>query len=142
VTLELERIFEASPAAVFRALIDPEELRTWWGPHGVSVPSLDFAPSVGRRYWIEMQPPEGDAFRLRGEFTAVEPPARLAYTFAWDPPDPHDVENLVELTLRDVGGATALTMTQGPFETEARLELHRHGWTDSFDKLERVLGQA
>jgi hypothetical protein len=25
------------------------------------------------------------------------------------------------------------------FATEERLELHRNGWTDSFDKLERLL---
>jgi uncharacterized protein YndB with AHSA1/START domain len=86
-----------------------------------------------------MQPPEGDAFHLTGEFREVEPPARLAYTFAWEPPDPDDVENLVELTLHPAGNATELRLTQGPFATEARLELHRDGWTDSLDRLERFL---
>jgi hypothetical protein len=30
-------------------------------------------------------------------------------------------------------------LTQGLFKTEARLKLHRDGWTDSFDKLEALL---
>ena len=30
-------------------------------------------------------------------------------------------------------------MTQRPFKTEARRALHRDGWTDSLDKLERLL---
>jgi uncharacterized protein YndB with AHSA1/START domain len=141
-TLELGRVFEAAPARVFRALSDPEELRRWWGPHGVSVPTPDFSAAVGRRYRIEMQPPEGDPFLVAGEFTAVEPPTRLAYSFAWEPPDQDDVENLVELALRELDGTTEVTMRQGPFKTEARRELHRHGWTDSFDKLERLLRQG
>jgi len=44
-----------------------------------------------------MQPPEGDRFYLTGEFREVDPPARLAYTFIWEYPDPDDVEMLVEL---------------------------------------------
>jgi hypothetical protein len=30
-------------------------------------------------------------------------------------------------------------LEQGPFKTEARRALHRDGWTDSFDKLERLV---
>ena len=30
-------------------------------------------------------------------------------------------------------------LTQGLFKTEARRALHRDGWGDSFDKLERLL---
>ena len=44
-----------------------------------------------------MQPPDGDMFVLRGQFVVVEPPARLAYSFVWEDPDPDDVETLVEL---------------------------------------------
>lgn len=89
-----------------------------------------------------MQPPDGDAFHLVGEFREVEPPACLAFTFAWEDPDPDDVENLVVLLLRDCGRTTEVAFSQGPFKTEARRDLHRAGWTDSFDKLERLLGDA
>ena len=85
-----------------------------------------------------MRPPEGDAFYLAGEFREVEPPDRLAFTFAWEQPDPDDVENLVELSFRDLGGTTEVSLSQGPFKTQARRELHCRGWTDSFDKLERL----
>ena len=71
-------------------------------------------------YRIEMQPPEGDAFYLTGEFREVDPPARLAYTFVWEDPDPDDVETVVELSFRDLGESTEVAFTQGPFKTEAR----------------------
>jgi uncharacterized protein YndB with AHSA1/START domain len=89
-----------------------------------------------------VQPPEGDAFYLAGEFREVDPPAHLAYTFVWEPPDPDDVETLLELTFRDLGESTEVVLNQGPFKTEARRELHRNGWTDSFDKLEQFVSQA
>ncbi len=85
-----------------------------------------------------MQPPEGDRFHLTGEFREVDPPARLAYTFVWEPPNPDDVETEAGLTFRDLGDQTEVALTQGPFKTEERLELHRGGWTESFDKVERL----
>jgi uncharacterized protein YndB with AHSA1/START domain len=138
-TLEIKRVLGAAPSDVFGAFIAPDELAKWWGPEGFSIPSLDFNPRVGDSYRIEMQPPEGDRFNLTGEFREVEASARLAYTFAWEDPDPDDVENLVELTFRDRGESTEVVLTQGPFKTEARRELHRNGWTDSIDKLEQLI---
>ena len=141
--LELRRVLPAPPPAVYAAFSDPRELAKWWGPQGFSIPSLDFHPRVGAAYRIEMQPPDGAPFHLTGVFRRADPPARLDFTFAWEEPDPDDVETLVSLTFTDLGGSTQLAQTQGPFKTEARRALHHGGWTDSLDKLERLLsGQA
>ena len=136
-TLEIKRVLPAPQAAVFRAFSDPSELATWWGPKGFSIPSLEFQPRVGEGYRIEMRPPEGDPFDLIGEFREVDPPARLAFTFVWEDPDPDDVETLATLSFRDLGESTEVHLEQGPFRTEARRALHRDGWTESFDKLDR-----
>ena len=141
-TLEIKRVLPAAPSVVFRAFSVPDELAKWWGPEGFAVPSLEFNPRVGDTYRIEMQPPGGDAFYLTGEFNEVDPPAQLAYTFGWEDPDPDDVENLVELSFRDRGKSTEVVIAQRFFKTEARRELHRNGWTDSFDKLEQFIFQA
>ena len=137
--LALERVLPAPPPVVFAAFSDANELAKWWGPEGFTTPSLEVQARVGESYRIEMQPPEGDSFYLTGEFREVDPPARLAYTFVWEPPEPDDVETLVALSFRDLGESTEVTFTQGPFKTEARRALHRDGWTDSFDKLERLI---
>ena len=141
-SLGLKRVLPAAPAAVFRAFTVPEELSKWWGPEGFTVPSLEFDARVGGSYRIEMQPPDGDAFYLTGEFLAIEPPTRLAYTFVWEDPDPDDNETVAELSFRDLGESTEVTLVQGPFKTEARRELHRNGWTDCFDRLEQLISQA
>jgi uncharacterized protein YndB with AHSA1/START domain len=139
--LELRRVFPAAPRLLFGAFTAPDQLARWWGPQGFTAPSLEFSPRVGESYRIKMQPPEGDPFYLTGSFREVEPPARLAYTFVWEDPDPDDVETLVELSFRDLGESTEVVLTQGPFRTEARRELHRNGWRDSFEKLERLISR-
>ena len=137
--LELNRALPAPAARVFAAFTDPNELARWWGPKGFSIPSVQFDPHPGESYRIEMQPPEGDPFYLAGEFRAVHPPTRLAFTFRWEDPDPDDTETLVDLVFRDVGESTEVAFTQGPFQTDARRALHRDGWTDSFNKLDELL---
>ena len=140
-TLELERVLPAPRSVVFGAFSAPDDLAKWWGPEGFAIPSLEFEPRAGSRYRIEMQPPEGEPFHLAGEVREVEPPARIAYTFVWEPPDPDDVETVADLSFRDLGGSTEVVLRQGPFRTEARRALHRDGWTETLDKLERLLEQ-
>jgi uncharacterized protein YndB with AHSA1/START domain len=138
-TLEMRRVVPAPAAEVFAAFSDPNRLARWWGPAGFTIPSLKFQPRVGDSYQIEMQPPEGERFYLTGEFREVDPPARLAFTFVWEDPDPDDVETLAALSFRDLDESTEVALTQGLFKTEARRALHRDGWGDSFDKLERLI---
>jgi uncharacterized protein YndB with AHSA1/START domain len=141
VFLEMKRSLPASPRVVFDAFTDPEQLRQWWGPRGFTVPAIDFPARTGADYRIGMQPPEGDAFHLIGTFRDVAPPARLVFTFIWEPADPDDVETVVELDFRGEGECTEIAYRQGPFKTEARKQLHHDGWTDTFDRLEMFLSR-
>lgn len=141
-TLELKRALPVAPSVVFAAFTDPNELAKFWGPAGFTTPSLDFDARLGESYRIEMQPPEGDPFYLTGEFREVDPLARLVFTFIWEDPDPDDVEYLVSLSFRDLGESTEIALTQGPFKTEGRRALHRDGWMESLDKLERLISAS
>ena len=140
-TLEIKRVLPAAPSVVFGAFSDPHTLAKWWGPEGFTVPSLDFDPHVRASYRIEMQPPQGDPFYIAGEFREVDPPIRLAFTFVYEDPDPDDVDTLVELSFQDSGESTEVVFAQGPFRTAARRELHREGWTDSFNRLEQLISK-
>jgi len=141
-TLRLKRVLPSPQAVAYEALTDPAQLAKWWGPGGFTAPSVEFDPQVGGSYRIAMQPRDGDLFYLSGEFHEVAPPARLAYTFRWDPPDPDDRETVVTLDLQDRGGETEVLLTQRGFATEERRALHEDGWTDSFARLEQALGEA
>lgn len=137
--LELAWLLAAPREHVFRALSEPATLATWWGPAGFTTPEIELDLEVGGGYRFGMQPPEGELFHLAGEFLEVDRPRRLAYTFRWEEPDPDDRETVVTLTLEDLGAATRLALRQSGFATDARLELHRSGWTDSLVKLRELL---
>jgi uncharacterized protein YndB with AHSA1/START domain len=138
-TLHLERVLPAPRPLVFRAHAEPDLLAEWWGPAGFSAPSIDADLRVGGGYRIAMQPPDGALFYLSGEFRAVDPPARLAYTFRWEDPDPDDRVTIVTLSLVDRGESTELIVDQGVFATEARRALHDQGWTESLDRLQALI---
>ena len=137
--LHLEKILAVPPERVFAAFVDADQLRSWWGPAGYTVPSLLFDATEGEDYRIVMQPPEGSVFHIRGSFRAVEPPRRLDFTFIYEEPDPDDQETLVTLTFDSAESGTRVILDQGPFKTTARLELHREGWNDTLERLERSL---
>jgi uncharacterized protein YndB with AHSA1/START domain len=137
--LGLERVLNAQSEQIFRALTEPRELAKWWGPHGFTTPEIELDLTVGGGYRFTMQPPDGEPFHLSGQFREIDPPNRLAYTFHWEEPDPDDRETVVKLTLHTVGDATKVVLWQGEFATEARLALHRSGWTDSFEKLRHLI---
>jgi uncharacterized protein YndB with AHSA1/START domain len=137
--LELSRTMPAPRGVVYAAFRDSEQLARWWGPEGFTIPSVDWSTLTGEAYRIEMQPPAGDAFFLHGVFRTVHPPERLAFTFNWEPPDPDDVERLADLTFAGDDDTTEVSLWLGVFRTDARLEVHHHEWTDTFNRLERYL---
>ena len=139
-TVEMEQVLPAARPRVFAAFSDPAELAQWWGPHGFSTPNVELDLRPGGSYRFAMQPPEGELFHLAGEFVEVDPPARLVYTFRWEEPDPDDRETVVTLEFAETGPRTTrIGFTQGEFRTAARRDLHEQGWTDSFERLRRLL---
>lgn len=137
--LELKSVLAGPRERIFRTLTEPAALARWWGPSGFTTPEIELDLTVGGGYRFGMQPPSGDLFHLAGEFLEIDPPSRLVYTFRWEEPDPDDQETVVRLSLDAVGEATEVSLSQGEFATEARLMLHRSGWTDSFVKLRQVI---
>ena len=137
--LHLQTAFAVSAERVFAAFVDGAQLRQWWGPSGFEVSGLEFDAVEGATYRIAMQPPEGAVFHLAGSFTLVDAPRRLAFTFAWEEPDPDDQETLVTVTFEPHEAGMRLVIDQGSFKTEQRRELHRDGWTQTLERLERFL---
>jgi uncharacterized protein YndB with AHSA1/START domain len=137
--LDLERRFGADRAVVFQAFVEPDQLSRWFGPDGFTIARAEFSARVGARYRLEMQPPQGDHFHVRGEVLEVDPPRRLAFTFVYEEPTPDDVETQVIVSFLDRGDWTEVDLSQGRFKTKARRALHYDGWSDSLDKLERLI---
>jgi uncharacterized protein YndB with AHSA1/START domain len=138
-SLHLEKMLHAPRAHAFAAFVDESALAAWWGPNDFTVPNVEICAREGERYRFTMQPPEGAAFHITGEFRHVEPPQRLVYTFEYEEPARDDQETLVTLSFVAVGEGTMLVLDQRPFATRARRALHETGWAETLAGLERFL---
>lgn len=119
-----------SAITAFRLWTEPEHVQAWWRPHGLAATSVEIDVRVGGRYRIGMGDPSGDTLFVGGTFTEVEPPHRLAYTWAWENGEFADTpDSLVTVEFREVGGATEIALTHERLPGIAR-PAHEAGWSD------------
>ena len=137
--LRIERTFDAPVERVFEAWTSEEVLRRWLhGMHGWETPTAEVDLRVGGRIRIVMRDPsDGAEVGATGEYTVVEPPHRLVFTWVWD--DDRDRPQLIELEFAEQGPQTSVRMTNSAIQTDERWESQRSGWHFCYDNLERVL---
>jgi uncharacterized protein YndB with AHSA1/START domain len=74
-----------------------------------------------------------------GNYTEVEPPTRLAFTWIWDG---DTRRTLIELDFEETDGATTVTFTHSGLWDDEAVRSHKRGWSTMFDILERTLEAA
>jgi uncharacterized protein YndB with AHSA1/START domain len=134
--LEIRRVFDASPEALFDAWFTREQWQAWIGPEGCQceVPVLE--PNVGGRYSIKMNLSDGRVIPVGGVFKTVDRPHVLAFTWSWAL---SKADTLVRLSFRAVDGGTELILTHEGLPTPADREDHGKGWNSVFNKLARFV---
>jgi uncharacterized protein YndB with AHSA1/START domain len=137
--LVIERTFDAPAQEVFDAWTSEEVLRRWcYGDPRLETPVAEVDLRVGGRLRIVMRDPKaGEDHGATGEYTVVDPPRRLAFTWTWD--DQDSERQLIELEFTERDGATTVRMTSYGISTQERADSHREGWGICFDNLDRVL---
>jgi uncharacterized protein YndB with AHSA1/START domain len=139
--LRIERNFDAPIERVFAAWTSEEVLTRWlhagrdWD---TPVAAVDLR--VGGAVRIVMRNSEtGAEWGARGEYTVVEPPNRLAFTWIWD----HDQSNpqLIELELSEHQGRTTVVMINSGIPTDERRSDQEGGWQRCYDNLELALAE-
>ena len=111
------------PADLFACWIEPERLCRWWPAEAM----IDARP--GGAYHLAW--PRMD-WHLRGHYTAFEPGAHLAFTWAWDH-EPAVPTRMVTLHFApDGAGGTHLTITHGFYGDTAAEQTDRQGHIDGW----------
>jgi uncharacterized protein YndB with AHSA1/START domain len=139
--LELVRVFQAPRALVWRAWTDPAMLARWKGPRGFTAIETASALRPGGAWRVAMQRDGTDeVLRQSGVYRAIEAPARLMFTYAWDRDDgTRSPETLIDIAFAEEGAATRMVFRQSLFETDAARDDHAGGWTSAFEKLAEAL---
>jgi uncharacterized protein YndB with AHSA1/START domain len=135
--LEITRLFDAAPDAVFDAWLEREQWQCWIGPEGCQcdVPLLE--PRVGGRYRLNMHLSDGREIPVEGVFKVIERPGKLAFTWGWALSGKGDT--LVSLSFRAKGNQTELTLTHEGLPSEEDREGHGKGWNSTLNKLAAYL---
>jgi uncharacterized protein YndB with AHSA1/START domain len=137
--LRIERLIPAPPGVLFALWTDPTELVKWWAPDGYEalVDTLDVRP--GGRWRIVLRRSEGGSLALSGLYRIVEPPRRLAFTWAWENESgTRGHESEVTVTFQATPGGSRLTLMQQRFDSERARDGHHAGWSAAFDRLAKI----
>jgi uncharacterized protein YndB with AHSA1/START domain len=140
--LSVRRSYPAPPDAVFRAFTDPGLLERWFRPSpDVTVKVTELDLRVGGRYRFVFHFPGDRTAVVLGEYRAVARPHRLAFTWTWEPPDPHaGIDTLVTIDLHPKEGGAELALTHASFPTEEIMRQHESGWDAVLESLHGLAG--
>jgi uncharacterized protein YndB with AHSA1/START domain len=139
--VRITRLLRAPRGLVFKAWIDPDQVAAWWAPNEYQIPreTVEIEPQVGGRIHFTMVERAGGAvYTVRFKIVEISEPELLVLA---SDPEPQ-IGLLYPMITRAVfeaeGDGTLVTVTQGP-QTEQTQDGATAGWTESLDKLERLL---
>jgi uncharacterized protein YndB with AHSA1/START domain len=141
-SLTLVRRIAARPSIVFDALVEPDGIRTWWGPDEGPVLMAQTEPRLGGRFRVRFRTLDGLEHESSGEYLEYAPPKRLVMSWTWTGHQEDPGESRLEITLRVIPEGTELTLTHSLLQDEETCRSHEEGWTGSLDKLVRHFSEA
>jgi uncharacterized protein YndB with AHSA1/START domain len=136
--VRIERTFDAPAEDVFDAWTNPEVIGRWFKPmKGWREADAEVDLRVGGRIRVVMRTPDGEPVGAGGEYTLIERPHRLAFTWTFDD-DPSN-EQMIELEFEERDGVTTVLFVNSEISDPERRDSQDEGWSTCFDEIERVL---
>ena len=135
-SLVMVRSLPATPDRVWRAWVDADALRVWFGQSEFAGWQADLDVREGGRYRFLLQDGDGVQYRIHGVYREVTPYQRLVFTWI-QYGGPYEGEALitVELAPRGGEGGTDLRFTLDPvFDPRSH-----DAWSADFRRLGRWL---
>lgn len=131
--LRLSRRIAATPAEVFDAWTQAEQVAQWMCPSGPGNTRAQLDARVGGRFRIDMTD-DGTVIQHDGEYLRLDRPHLLEFTWVSSYTD-HQ-RSVVTVELKDAGrGVTELTLTHKLLPSAKAVDDHTGGWTACLDGL-------
>lgn len=135
-SVTIVRRIKASPARIWAAITQPDQMIQWWGPDAGPTLRADVDVRPGGRFSVVFRLLNGDEHNPTGVYREVIPERKLVFT--WDLPG--ERESLVTFLLKPIDGGTELTLLHEHLPNETERESHQRGWSGLLDKLPLFLG--
>ena len=136
-TLVLKRFFPVAAEKVWRAWIDVDALRVWFGQSGAAAWQAQMDVRVGGRFRFTMQHADGARYDAHGVYREIEPGRRLVFTWSWQSRG-NAVEGVITVDFAAVEGGTEMVFRLDPL-TDAR---ERDAWRADFRRLGKLLQEG
>ena len=138
----LKRRIAAPVEVVFEACTRSDLLARWFSPHAFETCEVEADVRAGGRFAFRMLGARG-TYAAEGVYREITPPTRIVLTWRWTkgPPEelPDGVISLVTFELAPDGDGTVLTLTHEGLLDQATADNHATGWSESLEKLGRLL---
>jgi len=133
----IRRRMAATREELFDAWTDPESMRSWMCPGNIVSAEVKMDLRVGGSLLIVMRGP-AETFEHRGQFTVVERPSKLAFTWiakATDLRPTHVTVEFFEVTRTE----TDLVLTHEELARDEVRDQYQGGWNQIADRLAQYL---
>jgi uncharacterized protein YndB with AHSA1/START domain len=141
-TFVIERVYDASPARVFRTFADPAAKARWFAsPDDGGTPEWELDFRVGGREWNRGGPKGGPVYSFDALYQDIVPNERIVFTYDMHLDDRRISVSLQTVELRPEGSGTRLVLTeQGAFlDGYDNAKDREHGTRELLDALGRSL---
>ena len=139
--VEVRRRLDAPATQVFAMFARAELVAQWLTPSPeVKLTVLAFDFRVGGAYRFAYDVPDGRRMIVGGSYRAIEPPARIVFSWLIEPPDEHaGIESEVSVSLAASGTGTELVIHHGNFNRADADARHAEGWRGALEQLEALV---
>lgn len=156
----ISRVFDAPRELVWKAFTEPQRMKEWWGPKGVTITRSEMDLRPGGCYHYAMRTPDGNTMWGKFVYREITPPSRMVFVSSFSdeaggvtrhPMAPTwPLEMLSIFSFEEEGGKTRFTVRWSPLnaseeERAAFAAGHasmQQGWGGTLDKLAAFLAKA
>jgi uncharacterized protein YndB with AHSA1/START domain len=143
-SLTVSKVIKAPIEKVFRAWVEPEQMKQWYSPEGMTTPDASSDACKGGEYSVTMKMGD-ETFTMGGEYLEFDEPngstgsPQAKLVFSWSPKDGHDgsgKHTVVTVIFKAIDdNQTEVNLThQGFLEEPAKVQ-HQEGWVGTLNKL-------
>ncbi len=142
ISLEIKQVFDAPISKVWDAWTNPDSLKQWKSPEGMTTPEVSVDLKVGGKYKVVMvgmdqaNPTAPERATVGGEYLEIDEPNRLVYTWLWEGAPAATHTTTVTVKLNKINDhQTEVILIQSGFVDQNMKEEHAKGWHSTFNKL-------
>jgi uncharacterized protein YndB with AHSA1/START domain len=141
-TIRITRDFDAPPAQVFRAYVEPDLAARWLGPRSLTVTIVEWDARTGGHYRYTNERDGETIASFYGSFHEIRPAQRLVQTFTWQ--GAPDGVSLDTVTFEDLGDGRTRVTTLGVVDNMKDRDAilasgMESGVVEGYEKLDEIL---